>query len=336
MRYVLCVDGGGIRGAGSAQILLHIDRALKAAGKRPAADLFDLHVGTSTGSIVAAALAASTHPSAAAFRDPQKIVEIYRRRGGEIFNRNPLSGLFRNMFRQKYASAPLAGILKEVLGDLTLGQLEKNFLATFYSMRPGDPRTVFAHGGPAYPRVPEGRYYGQILVREAVLASCSAPTYFNPADVSDPGGLSGQTNFVAIDGGVFANNPALCAYVEAQKIFPDQPLVVVSIGSGRSKTNYPPAIKTWGIFEWISPRQGVPLLKAVMHGQSDSAEHQLEFLLGSAEPPAYFRFQFDLSEISKEMDDASPANLDRLIASADACMASAPAKTALAALVARC
>ena len=335
-RFVLSVDGGGIRGVGPAQMLVHLDTALKLARKKPVAELFDLMVGTSTGAIVVAALAASTHPSTQRLADPREIVKIYTERGGEIFPKSLLT-LLPGIFRQKYSSDPIRRILTETFGDLRLRDLRRNFMATFYSMGPGKPRTVFAHGGPNYPDTPGSDFYGDILLREAVQASTSAPTYFNPTEVRDPNGraisLEDQGSrekwrFIAIDGGVFANTPAVCAYVEARKLFPQEDIVVVSVGCGEAETTYP-SVKSWGILEWVSPKEGVPLLKAVSHGQSDSANHQMVNLLGDS----HFRFQFSLKGISKELDDASEDNIKRLTDAADLEMTKPGALTNVARLV---
>jgi len=320
-------------------MLVHLNKALEDAGKTPVAALFDLMVGTSTGSIVTAALAASTHEPLKAYADPKAIVAIYQARGREIFPKS-LWTLLPGILRQKYSSDPIRRILTDVFGDMTLGQLKRNFMATFYSMRsvgqsktPNKPRTVFAHGGDNYPPPGPGQpayeFYGDVLLREAVQASTSAPTFFNPTEVRDPNGRArrhrhGQpieidTGFVAIDGGVFANTPSVCAYVEARKLWPEpgDEIIVVSVGCGQAETIYPSGVKTWGLAEWISPGQGVPLMKAVGHGQTDSANHQMECLL----PARHFRLQFSLQGISKEMDDASEKNINDLIRAADLEMA---------------
>lgn len=319
-RFVLSVDGGGIRGVGPAQMLVHLDKALRDAGKPPVAQLFDLMVGTSTGAIVSAALAASTHPAVETFANPKKIVEIYTKRGKEIFPKSLLT-LLPGVLRRKYSSNPLRTILTETFGELRLKDLNRNFMATFYSMGPSKPRTVFAHGGPGYPDVAGDEFYGDILLRDVVQASTSAPTYFNPTDVPDPNGramrpedMASPENwrFMAIDGGVFANTPSVCAYVEALKLFPGEEIVVVSVGCGEAQTTYP-KVKTWGILEWVSPGEGVPLLKAVSHGQSDSANHQMAKLLDDR----HFRFQFSLEGVSKKLDDASEDNIRRLTQAAD-------------------
>lgn len=319
-RYILSIDGGGIRGVAPARMLVHVDQALQRAGGPRVSEAFDLLVGVSTGALVAGALAAG--PS-----DPAAVVELYRTQGERIFGRQGLLAGLRNFFRQKHSAKPLEALLKEVFADLTLGQLRRNLLIPFYSMHPGEPRAVFAHGGPAYPLDAGGHDYGPLLLREVVRASTAAPTYFNPAEVRE-NGASERVAYLGIDGGLFANNPALCAYVEARKLFPGEEIVVVSMGCGKAKTTYPRGIRNWGLFDWIAPAHGVPLLKAVMHGQTDSVDHQMRVLLGPAGGDAFYRFEFPLDDVGKGLDDASAANIDRLIAAADRAMAEGAATVA--------
>ncbi|WP_198158314.1 patatin-like phospholipase family protein [Enterovibrio coralii] len=54
---VLSIDGGGIRGAAAARFLKRLDDALFEKEKKRLRDLVDLYAGTSTGAIIALALA---------------------------------------------------------------------------------------------------------------------------------------------------------------------------------------------------------------------------------------------------------------------------------------
>ena len=53
------------------------------------------------------------------------------------------------------------------------------------------------------------------LLRDVARATSASPTYFEPARVHS---LS-EISYPLVDGGVFANNPALCAYAEAMQLF---------------------------------------------------------------------------------------------------------------------
>ena len=49
-------------------------------------------------------------------------------------------------------------------------------------------------------------------VRDVARATAAAPTYFEPVEVASTRGPLGA----CVDGGLFANNPTMCAYAEAQ------------------------------------------------------------------------------------------------------------------------
>ena len=138
---------------------------------------------------------------------------------------------------------------------------------------------------------------------EAAHASAAAPSYFEPVRV-------GATTLV--DGGVFATNPAMCAYAETDGDLE----VLVSLGTGEHTRPLPyEQVKDWGRLEWARP-----VLDVVFDGTADAVDFQLESLLGAG----YVRLQTPLDEASDELDDASPENLaalereaQRLIAARD-------------------
>ena len=138
---------------------------------------------------------------------------------------------------------------------------------------------------------------------EAAHASAAAPSYFEPV-------RAGATTLV--DGGVFATNPAMCAYAETDGDLE----VLVSLGTGEHTRPLPyEQVKDWGRLEWARP-----VLDVVFDGTADAVDFQLESLLGAG----YVRLQTPLDEASDELDDVSPENLaalereaQRLIAARD-------------------
>ena len=140
-------------------------------------------------------------------------------------------------------------------------------------------------------------------IRDVARATSAAPTYFRP------GRLLLQPPTAMVDGGVFANNPAMCAYVEAIKLHGLQDILVVSLGTGQVKTpiHYLQA-RTWGLIGWA--RQ---LISVFMDGISDTVEHQVGWLLPDRDgKPRYFRFRIELPPGMGSMDDTSPQRIDAL------------------------
>ena len=167
---ILALDGGGIRGALTVGFLARIEQILRERHGRPdllLCDYFDLIGGTSTGAIIAAALAIGM--------SADEVTRAYLDFGAEAFNdRAGQFGLPRlGLLRGRYNAGPLSRKLDEFFGDRTLGdELIRTGLCIV---------TKRADTGSAWPLINHsgGRYYPenhQILLRDAVRASTAAPT----------------------------------------------------------------------------------------------------------------------------------------------------------------
>lgn len=113
-----------------------------------------------------------------------------------------------------------------------------------------------------------------------------------------------------IDGGVFANNPAMCGWVEMVKLRGrPQDILVVSLGTGEVKTGISFAkARLWGLVGWVRPLIGI-----FMDGVAATVEHQLEHLLTPHNgEPRYFCFQTKLPPGMGSMDDTSPGHIAKL------------------------
>src|SRR5690606_12439268 len=102
-------------------------------------------------------------------------------------------------------------------------------LLTAYEIETRNAMFITQHDAVYFPEM-------DFLVRDAVLATCSAPTYFEPVKIPSPKG----EGHVVIDGGVFANNPGMCAYTEVRKLaFGDvsnptsKDMLLLSLGTGQ-------------------------------------------------------------------------------------------------------
>jgi patatin-like phospholipase/acyl hydrolase len=287
LRRILSIDGGGIRGIIPATLLRELERRLD----RPAARLFDLIAGTSTGGILALGLTLDNGQkeprySAAELRD------LYLKHGREIFHRSFWRGVTSvgGITDEKYPQEPLERILERYLGEAQLGEALVPVLVSCYDIAGRQP-IFFKSWQPQMKGV---------LARQVARATAAAPTYFEPALVR----VDGQPRPL-IDGGVFATNPAMCAYAEARRLFPDEPLLLVSLGTGKltRPITYEEACG-WGQLEWA-----IPLLSIVFDGVSQTVDYQLRQILG----PGFCRFQTELRTANDDMDDASPANLRALV-----------------------
>ena len=113
-----------------------------------------------------------------------------------------------------------------------------------------------------------------------------------------------------VDGGVFANNPAMCAVADAFNIYEADELLVVSIGTGPPQTRSIPYDEAagWGLIGWARP-----ILDVVFDGVGDTVDYQVKQICKSAtEVERYFRFQTPLDIGNDNMDDASATNIHAL------------------------
>ena len=287
---VLALDGGGIRGIVPATVLAELERR---TDKR-VAELFDLIAGTSTGGILALALTAPaaddpTRPRYAA----AELIDLYAKHGPEIFARRPLMAL-RAIFEERYPKDGLERILATYFGESRLKDAVTEVLVTSYDLEARDPWFFARHKA-------RESADSDFPLRLVARATSAAPTYFEPLR------LTSQTAMV--DGGVFANNPGMCGYVEAIKLHGPGDVLVVSVGTGQVTTpiHYADA-KGWGEVQWVRP-----VLDVAFDGVSDTVDHQLSWLLSDRDgKPRYVRFQIELPSGMGSMDDTSAAHVAAL------------------------
>ena len=298
---ILSIDGGGIRGVIPAAVLAAIEER---TGKG-IAELFDLIAGTSTGGILALGLTIDDgegrprHPAAA-------LQQLYLERGAEIFPplRPAWERTARGAFDERYPEGPLLDVLKRYMGDARLKDSLKRVLVTAYEIELRQPfffRSARAKEDP-------GAY--DFPVWQAARATSAAPTYFEAARVPAPDDAGDA--YALVDGGVFANNPSMCAltdlrqghHAEGAEPVELEDMYMVSLGTGELNGRIAwEEARDFGFFGW-----GRHLLSVVMDGVSDAAAFQCaQFLEGR-----YHRFQTPLEAGTTGMDDASRRNLEAL------------------------
>lgn len=248
---ILSLDGGGLRGMFSAAVLARLEEDLDLQ----IVDHFDLIAGTSTGGIIALGLGLGM--------SPREILRFYTDRGPRIFrDRSRLRGA-RHLLRAKYSSEPLRGALGEVLGDRTFGESTKRLVITSYNVGAND---VYLFRTPHLPTL--ARDWREKAV-DVAMATSAAPTYL-------PGmSLSGAR---LVDGGVWANNPAMVALTEAVGPL-GKPLDEVRIFSLGTTTDHPRRsrrLDRGGVLPWA--RDAVEIL---MRAQSESAIKQARHFLSN-------------------------------------------------------
>jgi patatin-like phospholipase/acyl hydrolase len=299
MQKVLSIDGGGIRGIIPAMILAEIEGR---TGKRTA-EVFDLVAGTSTGGILALGLTKPGQNGGPEY-SAKKLIDLYETEGGKIFSIPVWHRIHSTggLAEEKYPAKGIEEVALEYFGDVDLAQALTEVLVTAYEIEKRGP--WFFKRRHARDQNREGDNF---LMREVARATSAAPTYFEPLPLE--WGPHGKRAF--IDGGVHSNNPAMCAYVEAMKIHPEEKdFLVVSLGTGEPTREMPyEEVKGWGLALWAQP-----ILNVVFDGVSDTVDYQLQELLSTEEGDArrYYRFQTVLDIGKDDMDDASATNIKAL------------------------
>ena len=279
---ILSIDGGGIRGLIPAQIL-------KSLGLR--GEQFHMISGTSTGGIIACGMASGL--------TADTLVDFYTKRGPAIFSNSlgALAGAFGDM----YAAAPLEAALKEAFGTKTLSQVDRaDLLITTYEIEKRVPWLFKSWRARGIDETnPKGADFRLVDVARATSA---APTYFTPTKIRARDG----STIACIDGGVYANNPAMCAYVAARRLYPEaEEFVICSIGTGQmvKPFKYDDAVN-WGLAGWVRP-----LLDIMFDGVASTTDYELDQLPGIS----HIRLQASLEHASEALDDAEPGHLADLI-----------------------
>jgi patatin-like phospholipase/acyl hydrolase len=237
---VLSLDGGGVRGIYTASLLQQLAlRISRYTGNESQSRLdlgakFDLIVGTSTGSIVAAALVAGM--------PLEDVVNLYRTRSSKIFHSpQPLqrAGLFNKLrvgwwalrHGRSAANQPqaLEEALKTVLSEETLEQVyQRRGIAMCAPSVDATTNRAWVFKTPHSQRLTRDNNFKLV---DVCLASAAAPIYFPIHGVTDPDG-GGQSHWF-VDGGLWANNPVLVGMVEALEIAPPGAQIeVLSVGTG--------------------------------------------------------------------------------------------------------
>ena len=244
-RKLLAMDGGGIRGVMTLEVLEKIESELqKKLGRGDdfvLADYFDYVAGTSTGAIIATCLSLGMRIDA--------IRKFYVESGPAMFDK---TNLLRRYFRNKFHDEKLAAKLREVISQQAKAQgiapkpsekeisLGTDALKTYLTLvlrnaTTDSPWPISNNPDAKYNDCTRPDCNLNLPLWQLVRASTAAPTYFPPEVVN-----IGEHEFIFVDGGVtMYNNPAfqlfLMATVKAFNLgWPtgEEQMLLVSIGTG--------------------------------------------------------------------------------------------------------
>lgn len=164
---VLSIDGGGIRGIIPAMILAKIEKETK----KSIAENFDLIAGTSTGGILALGLSKKGDTGGPQY-EAQDLVNIYEKRGSEIFDRSFWKGVSSvvGFADEKYSHEGIEKVLDEYFGTASLKDACTRTLISCYDISEREPLFLKSWK----------ENNGSVKMKDAARATSAAPTYFEP------------------------------------------------------------------------------------------------------------------------------------------------------------
>lgn len=310
---ILSIDGGGIKGVFPALFLTLLEDELKnrSDGKTQIYQHFDLISGTSTGGIIAIALALGI--------PAKEIFQLYIDNARKIFG-SKKSFFFGQIRNSAHERKFLESLVRKKFNDANngieprLGDCKTDVCIPIYDLIQGNPSVLKTKYHPAFER----DYH--IPAYQAAMATSAAPTYFDPY-TSDYIDLNGTKKDFAnkVDGGVMANNPTSVAVLEAIKAFKVElsQLEILSIGTGYKKFTDGNSRKRWGLYYWMRKDKRQRLIDLFMQSQSQLVANYISLLYqgidkSESDNPnfVYDRIEVHLNEDNYiDMDESDTAKI---------------------------
>ena len=273
-KFILSMDGGGVRTIASITFLKKLEEHLQV----PLAEKFDFFIGTSAGAISCLGLAINQMPAADLMNiwSKENLIKIMTNSSWE-------TSLGIMQINPKYTNEGKREVLTEFFGDKKLKDANKPVAVTSYDIEKRLPVLLTSYTDQ------------EISVVDSGDATSAAPVYYPTAEVGD--------RFL-IDGGIVANHPVLHGYVEAKKLYPDNELVVLSVGTGLNKRSLKGKdSKKWGLIGWMMHDLFGLMVESSM-------DHELaEELIGKN----YLRINSPLGSVNRRLDDSCDSNIERII-----------------------
>lgn len=224
-KFILSVSGGGIKGAAVVSFLVEFEKFLAGHNGNSLYDQFDIYTGTSTGALITSGIAYMG-------MDSSKLSEFYTHEiGKKIMNKtweDYIFGIFQT--RPMYDGVGKKKLIQEICQGITTDQTDKDVLIPIYDI---------TNKKPVFIKSWDNKQQSLSLILDATTA---CPVFYPSIEY--------EKNVFVIDGGVSCNNPAMVAYIEAKNMYPNEKIVLISIGTGFNKNKIGIESKKWGFFNW--------------------------------------------------------------------------------------
>ena len=272
-KYLLSLDGGGVREIATVTFLAKLEKALG----EPLYKKFDFFVGTSAGAITAMALSIAKMSG-------DDLLEFWSEETFEKILDSSLwdSKLGLMQINPKYDGKGKKQVLNEYFGNLKLGDASGDLAIVSYDIEERKPLLLTSYGN------------SNISVIDAGNASSAAPIYYPPVRVG---------NRYLIDGGIVANNPVLHGYAEVKKLYPNCNIKILSVGTGLNKRPLKgKAAQKWGLFGWLRHDLFGLMLES-------SLDHEIASEIIGKD---YIRVNSPLGKVNRRLDDNNKRNLENI------------------------
>ncbi len=356
---VLSIDGAAVRGIAQFELLLAIEQkvnerlakeAQAASGgktfkyeRMSITDMFDFFAGTSAGSVNVGALlvpADYTLSNTLGHQNKAKFtLEELKARLPETLKAAFSSSTFRKvrtlqvpgvggLLGSKFTAGPFEELLQEIGGKARVSDFVKPAVITSYDLRARDIMNFATYdactikkGEDVVKFQPQSdrdfhRTDKNVFIWQAVRASSAAPVFYKPLELE----IGGKPRAL-IDAGLFIMSPTLLAWIEAQKIYPRRPLIVISISSGALMEARD--VQTKGSTAGSIPKVLQPTIETALEGQQALTDLMMRDLPNIK----YHRLSFEVK--NKDFDDTSEKNIKQLEEAAKVTIASLDFKNAL-------
>lgn len=280
----LSFTGGGSRGIISAKILTHFEEKTRQQTK----DLFPFMAGTSTGGLLATLFKLGI--------PGKKIVKLYKECASEIFEpnfwMNPMS-----LRGPEYNIENLQKLIEKHVGNKRLSDIEGDLMVTSVNASRMQPHVFKSWEARENLEDP---IKNPTLI-EVLSATAAAPTFFDPSIIQDES---------YVDGGLFANDPVMCAYAEIKQRYGKVNHIAISLGTGQIEHEF---VSTEKLVGRSSVNQVKDIINYSINCSQQSARDIVSILLpniGSFQQ--YYVIDPPVSTKFSRMDTKNPKNLKQL------------------------
>ncbi|MBV52760.1 MAG: hypothetical protein CL816_01680 [Coxiellaceae bacterium] len=283
---VLSIDGGGTYGIIPLKNLINIEHMTD----KKSYQLFNVMAGVSTGTLIVSGLSLTAGHNDKPI-PAQEILNNYYQEIPEVFS-SPWWYRIKSvngMIAPRFTNAPKRTVLEKHFGEQArLSQLSATQVLLYATSISHNHLAVFDSKQAA--ALPSQDY--QLV--NVLMATTATPLFWPPFELSN---IQGADKELIIDSALYFNNPSYGAVMDANRLFPGHPIVLLSLGTGldQSKTNFQliGAHKfKQGLFRAIEP-----MMMLSFEAQSRLAQQSLVYLFDKKQSPLVAVFRLNITRL---------------------------------------